>query len=133
MRPLDSGTVPGGVLHFQVSRRYALDTTERPETIECGSNILSGATWTPSCAAVATAVRDRAELEPHRNYWRRSVADTVSRILVGHSQGRRMSRAHQRLEAGRLTRGRRSRDQGVASTTSGSGVFGPLTANTGEN
>ncbi len=50
----DSGTVQEECCIMRVPAVTLRDTTERPETIECGSNVLSGS------AAVASARRSRS-------------------------------------------------------------------------
>jgi UDP-N-acetylglucosamine 2-epimerase (non-hydrolysing) len=83
----DSGTVQEECCLFRIGNVTLRDVTERPETIECGSNILSGAD--PN--AIVTAVRTVLGSEPR---WRippeyavENVSDTVVKIVTGHLQG----------------------------------------------
>ena len=65
----DSGTVQEECCIFGVPAVTVRDTTERPETIECGSNILSGtdADAIGRCVRVAVG-RDRGGWQPPREY-----------------------------------------------------------------
>jgi UDP-N-acetylglucosamine 2-epimerase (non-hydrolysing) len=79
----DSGTVQEECCIFGVPNVTLRDVTERPETIECGSNILSGA----DPASIATAVRialdsGRAWRVPDE-YLAPEVSSTVTKILLG--------------------------------------------------
>ncbi len=59
------------------------DVTERPETLECGSNILAGTDPDRIFAAVALATRPGRHWTPPAEYLKTGVADTVCRILLG--------------------------------------------------
>lgn len=80
----DSGTVQEECCIFKVPNVTLRDVTERPETIDCGSNILAGATVDGIMTGVGTALADVPSWDPPPEYLRRAVADTVCRILMGH-------------------------------------------------
>ena len=60
------------------------DVTERPETIEVGSNILSGAAPEQIVAATAVAISAAGDWDPPPEYLARSVAQTVRGIILGY-------------------------------------------------
>jgi UDP-N-acetylglucosamine 2-epimerase (non-hydrolysing) len=80
----DSGTVQEEACIFGVPNVTIRDVTERPETVECGSNILSGADVDMILTNVAFAVNKRRIWEPPREYMMDGVADTVGRILLSY-------------------------------------------------
>jgi len=80
----DSGTVQEECCIFGVPTVTLRDVTERPETIECGSNILSGVEPASVLACVDLAVRRRGGWTPPPEYLADDVSDTVARIVVGH-------------------------------------------------
>jgi len=59
------------------------DVTERPETIECGSNILSGGDPDSIVACVAIALKCGRGWTAPQEYIVRNVSDTVLRIVTG--------------------------------------------------
>ena len=65
------------------SKRDVRDVTERPETIEFGSNILSGCDPSTILSSVAVALKLDAKWEPPREYTVRKVSDTGVRVAVG--------------------------------------------------
>jgi UDP-N-acetylglucosamine 2-epimerase (non-hydrolysing) len=79
----DSGTVQEECSIFRRPNVTIRDVTERAETIECGSNILSGA----EPDAIARAVRIALDLstgwDPPTEYLARHVSDTVTKIVLG--------------------------------------------------
>ncbi len=79
----DSGTVQEECCIFHVPNITIRDVTERPETIECGSNILSGAEpgSVRSCAEIILS-RDPQWTVPNE-YLIENVSDTVVKILGG--------------------------------------------------
>jgi UDP-N-acetylglucosamine 2-epimerase (non-hydrolysing) len=81
----DSGTVQEECCIFGVPAVTVRDTTERPETIECGSNILSGTNSDAiaRCARMAIA-RDRGSWQPPREYLVPRVSPTVAAVVTGH-------------------------------------------------
>ena len=80
----DSGTVQEECAVFKVPNVTLRDVTERPETIECGSNVLSGA----DPDTIANCVRTVLSLEPKWNapaeYTAPAVSDTVVRMVTGY-------------------------------------------------
>jgi UDP-N-acetylglucosamine 2-epimerase (non-hydrolysing) len=84
----DSGTVQEEAAIFGIPNVTLRDTTERPETIECGSNVLSGADpesmQTCLRLALETGVRGAAPAE----YLVENVSDIVLKVVLGHRPGR---------------------------------------------
>lgn len=81
----DSGTVQEECCIFNVPNVTLRDVTERPETIECGSNILSGA----DPEMIETAVRiatTRLDWEVPPEYVVRNVSQTVTKIVLGYTR-----------------------------------------------
>lgn len=85
----DSGTVQEECSIFRVPNVTLRDVTERPETIECGSNILSGAQPESILRAVELALALPAEWSPPSEYLAENVAQTVSKIVIGYTSLRR--------------------------------------------
>ena len=79
----DSGTVQEEACLFGVPNVTLREATERPETLECGSNILSGIEPDAVARAVRLATRARRAWQPPREYLETGVAETVCRILLG--------------------------------------------------
>lgn len=80
----DSGTVQEEACLFGVPNVTIRDVTERPETLECGSNVLAGAD-PARIAACARLVLDRpSPWTPPEEYLRTDVSDTVARLLLSH-------------------------------------------------
>jgi UDP-N-acetylglucosamine 2-epimerase (non-hydrolysing) len=79
----DSGTVQEECSIFRVANVTIRDSTERPETIECGSNILSGV----ERDAILRCVRAVVDQEPNWSvppeYLVPHVSETVSKIVMG--------------------------------------------------
>lgn len=80
----DSGTVQEECAIFGVPNVTVRDVTERPETIECGSNILSGADPDNIVACVGKVLALRPRWKPPREYVAPAVSDTVVRIVSGY-------------------------------------------------
>ena len=91
----DSGTVQEECCIFRVPNVTLRDVTERPETIECGSNILTGADPDRILRAVSVALQEAPGWVPPAEYTMPNVADTVARIVLGYSElnGRRATRS----------------------------------------
>lgn len=85
----DSGTVQEECAIFGIPNITLRDVTERPETIECGSNILSGAEPDAITAAVELAIAQPGAWVPPREYLAGNVSQTVSKILLGYTSLRR--------------------------------------------
>lgn len=79
----DSGTVQEECAVFGVPNVTLRDVTERPETIEAGSNILSGGGPASILSCVDVVLRLPANWQAPREYLVRNVSDTIVRILTG--------------------------------------------------
>jgi len=80
----DSGTVQEECCIFKVPNVTLRDVTERPETIECGSNILSGAEPEAILRCVKTVLSQSSEWMPPEEYLLTSVSSTVCKIILGY-------------------------------------------------
>ena len=80
----DSGTVQEECAIFGVPNVTLRDVTERPETVECGSNILSGAETDSVLACVAAVQALKPRWTPPPEYLAEAVSDTVVRIALGY-------------------------------------------------
>lgn len=79
----DSGTVQEECCILGVPAVTLRDTTERPETVECGSNVVSGVEPAAIVRAAAAALADPPRWTPPAEYLRTDVSATVARIVVG--------------------------------------------------
>lgn len=79
----DSGTVQEEACILGVPNVTLRDVTERPETIECGSNVLAGCEEQRILKAVDIVTRERRTWCPPSEYLVPHVADTVIRIVLG--------------------------------------------------
>ncbi|MHB8799670.1 MAG: non-hydrolyzing UDP-N-acetylglucosamine 2-epimerase [Thermoanaerobaculia bacterium] len=79
----DSGTVQEEACILGAPNVTFRDVTERPETIECGSNILCGSDPAEMELAVAFVTRRTAAWGPPVEYLAENVANTVGRIVLG--------------------------------------------------
>jgi UDP-N-acetylglucosamine 2-epimerase (non-hydrolysing) len=80
----DSGTVQEECCIFRVANVTLRDVTERPETIECGSNILSGAEPETILRCVRTVLDQKHEWTVPPEYVAPAVSSTVARIILGY-------------------------------------------------
>ena len=80
----DSGTVQEECCIFKVPNVTMRDVTERPETLECGSNLLTGSDPEAILAAVGHAVSLALDWATPAEYTERSVSSTVCKILLGY-------------------------------------------------
>ena len=80
----DSGTVQEECCIFGVPTVTLRDTTERPETLECGSNILSGVDREGILLAAGLVMADRSRWSMPAEYREANVSGTVARIVLGH-------------------------------------------------
>ncbi len=80
----DSGTVQEECAIFGVPNVTLRDVTERPETVECGSNILSGADTDSVLACVQAVESLKPGWNPPPEYLAQAVSDTVVRICLGY-------------------------------------------------
>lgn len=79
----DSGTVQEECTIFGVPNVTLRDVTERPETVECGSNALSGADPDRIEMLVKVVVEEQ-RWTPPTEYLKPSVVGTLTRILTSH-------------------------------------------------
>jgi UDP-N-acetylglucosamine 2-epimerase (non-hydrolysing) len=80
----DSGTVQEECAIFKVANVTLRDVTERPETLECGSNILAGADSENILRCVALVLEQRDSWRVPPEYLVENVSDTVVRLLHGY-------------------------------------------------
>jgi UDP-N-acetylglucosamine 2-epimerase (non-hydrolysing) len=80
----DSGTVQEECAIFKIPNVTLRDVTERPETIECGSNILSGANPDTILKCVGTVLSQPPDWTPPSEYLAENVSQTVLKILTGY-------------------------------------------------
>ncbi|MEW6571401.1 MAG: UDP-N-acetylglucosamine 2-epimerase (non-hydrolyzing) [Nitrospirota bacterium] len=81
----DSGTVQEECAIFGISNVTIRDVTERPETLECGSNILSGANPENIRLCVKTVLHASRKWKAPGEYLIDNVSDTVTKIFVGYT------------------------------------------------
>jgi len=79
----DSGTVTEECCIEHTRCVTVRDTTERPETVECGSNIIAGTTTERIVRCVKAALDSRTDWIVPPEYTRLDVSDTVIKILLG--------------------------------------------------
>jgi UDP-N-acetylglucosamine 2-epimerase (non-hydrolysing) len=79
----DSGTVQEEACLFGIPNVTLRDVTERPETLECGSNILSGIDPRMVASAVRLVTSQAGAWQPPHEYLQPVVAETVCRIVLG--------------------------------------------------
>jgi UDP-N-acetylglucosamine 2-epimerase (non-hydrolysing) len=79
----DSGTVQEECCIFKIPSITLRDVTERPETLEVGSNILSGADPAAILNCMATVLSRDPHWTPPPEYMAENVSDIVIRILGG--------------------------------------------------
>lgn len=85
----DSGTVQEECAIFGIPNITLRDVTERPETIECGSNILSGAETDSILRAVEMAISQPVNWQAPKEYLVENVAQTVGKIVLGYTSLRK--------------------------------------------
>jgi UDP-N-acetylglucosamine 2-epimerase (non-hydrolysing) len=83
----DSGTVQEECAILAVPNVTVRETTERPETLECGSNILAGVSRPGILRAVDVALSAKHAWSAPREYLAENVSDIVARIVLGHHLG----------------------------------------------
>ncbi|MCL5886862.1 MAG: UDP-N-acetylglucosamine 2-epimerase (non-hydrolyzing) [Actinobacteria bacterium] len=79
----DSGTVQEECCIFGVPTVTLRDVTERPETIECGSNILAGVEASRILPAIELSLHSGGTWTPPAEYMADNVSDIVARIVLG--------------------------------------------------
>lgn len=82
----DSGTVQEECCIFKVPNVTIRDATERPETIECGSNILAGAASGRIVSAVTAVLQEGCVWSVPEEYTDAHVSSKVLRILLGYER-----------------------------------------------
>ncbi|MEP6715546.1 MAG: UDP-N-acetylglucosamine 2-epimerase (non-hydrolyzing), partial [Terriglobia bacterium] len=80
----DSGTVQEEACIFGVPNVTLRDVTERPETIDCGSNVLCGAGAEDIVRAVRMVTEQKVRWQVPQDYLAPTVAETVCRIVLGY-------------------------------------------------
>jgi UDP-N-acetylglucosamine 2-epimerase (non-hydrolysing) len=85
----DSGTVQEECAIFGIPNVTLRDVTERPETIECGSNILSGVESETVLRSMQMALSQIANWQAPKEYLAENVSQIVSRIVLGRSNQRK--------------------------------------------
>lgn len=81
----DSGTVQEECCIFGVPAVTVRDTTERPETVECGSNVLSGVEPGAISRCARVVLERPPAWRPPPEYLVEDVSGPVAKILLGHS------------------------------------------------
>jgi UDP-N-acetylglucosamine 2-epimerase (non-hydrolysing) len=84
----DSGTVQEECAIFRVPSVTIRDVTERPETLECGSNILAGVDPEMICNSVELAIGSQRNSDVPPEYLIENVSDKVIKIVLGYLRGR---------------------------------------------
>lgn len=88
----DSGTVQEECCIFGIPTVTIRDVTERPETLEVGSNILSGAEATSILRSVQAVIETKGEWTPPAEYTVKNVSQTLIKILMSYDHWHRASR-----------------------------------------
>ncbi len=83
----DSGTVQEECCIMGVPTVTVRETTERPETVECGSNVLSGLDPDSIRDRVALSLDSSRSWRAPEEYLRGDVSATVANIVLGHPPG----------------------------------------------
>jgi UDP-N-acetylglucosamine 2-epimerase (non-hydrolysing) len=81
----DSGTVQEEACIFRVPNVTIRDVTERPETIECGSNVLAGCDPDVITRLVRLVTERPAAWQPPVEYLADNVASTVCKLVLGYA------------------------------------------------
>lgn len=85
----DSGTVQEECAIFGIPNVTLRDVTERPETIEAGSNILSGSETESILRGVELALSQPANWTAPKEYLAENVSQTVAKIILGYTSFRK--------------------------------------------
>ena len=79
----DSGTVQEECCIFKVPNVTLRDVTERPETLECGSNMLSGSEPDSILRCLDTVISQPPLWQAPAEYLAENVSQTVTKMLMG--------------------------------------------------
>lgn len=79
----DSGTVQEECCIFKIPNVTLRDVTERPETVEAGSNLVAGCEPEAILHAVRAVLSQSCEWDPPREYMIKNVSNTVVKIVLG--------------------------------------------------
>ncbi|MBP2634704.1 MAG: UDP-N-acetylglucosamine 2-epimerase [Firmicutes bacterium] len=79
----DSGTVQEECCILKVPSITLRDVTERPETIETGSNLLTGCNPDDILRSVELVINKACEWVPPSEYVKKNVSSTVAKIVLG--------------------------------------------------
>jgi UDP-N-acetylglucosamine 2-epimerase (non-hydrolysing) len=82
----DSGTVQEETCIFKVPAVTIRDVTERPETIECGSNVLAGVNPELMLNSVKAVLKQKPNWQPPAEYLVEDVSSIVLKIVLGYSR-----------------------------------------------
>jgi UDP-N-acetylglucosamine 2-epimerase (non-hydrolysing) len=85
----DSGTVQEECCIFRRPNVTLRDVTERPETLECGSNMLGGADPDDILRCVRTVLDQSEDWSVPPEYQERNVSRAVLKLVLGFREGRR--------------------------------------------
>jgi len=80
----DSGTVQEECCIFKVPNITIRDVTERPETIESGSNMLTGASPDLMLKSVDIVLHEKSEWNPPSEYVEKDVSSKIVKIILGY-------------------------------------------------
>ena len=80
----DSGTVQEECCIFRVPNITIRDVTERPETLESGSNMLTGVSPDLILSSLEVVLNEKCEWEPPPEYLTTNVSSKVVKILLGY-------------------------------------------------
>lgn len=83
----DSGTVQDECAILRIPSVTLRDVTERPETLDCGSNMLSGAGADEVLRAIDVVTAGPPDWQPPAEYLRGNVSNTVARLVTGYHHG----------------------------------------------
>ncbi|MFD2442718.1 non-hydrolyzing UDP-N-acetylglucosamine 2-epimerase [Bacillus sp. CGMCC 1.16607] len=80
----DSGTVQEECSIFQVPNVTLRDVTERPETLEVGSNFISSCNSSSILRGITVATSSRYDYSPPQEYLVRNVSEIVTKIVLSY-------------------------------------------------
>lgn len=83
----DSGTVQEECCIFRVPNITIRDVTERPETLESGSNMLTGVSPDLILSALDIVLNEESQWQPPVEYLTKNVSSKVVKIMLGYLSG----------------------------------------------